>query len=268
MELNNKIYTIQDFFNNKDKIYKHCLVLNREDKQKADYLFGETAIRLSEIIKDRTFPSDNRFLFFCGKVASNISKEIKRENKNMLYLEDIFNNENNDEEDAVSFEIPVTHHFFDSFESNIDIYYATKSLTYLEKKIVHHLYNGYSREEIAYKYKININTINTLLNRFDGVKFKVKKKSPQKRTDVKSNSVVKFEDKVQILKLIDNKKHKGIYDRYLSNQSLDSIAKSYGTTRGSIGVTIKRINDKLKKEGVYVNKRGQGGGSKVGRKVK
>jgi len=141
-----KIYTIHDFFHNKDKIYKHCLVLNKNDVEKANDLFGETTIRLLEILDNTKFESTKRFIFFCGKVASNVSKEISRANKNIMYLEDIHNNKiNDDEEDEknnTAFEIPVEQHYFTSFEENPDIYYITKNLSYLEKRIIQELYNG------------------------------------------------------------------------------------------------------------------------------
>lgn len=274
MESSSKIYTIEDFFENKNKIYKHCLVLNREDVEKADYLFGETAIRLYDILnKNNKFESSQRFIFFCGKVASNINKQLRRYNNKTLYLEEIYNNKVNDDdedEDYVPFEIPVEQHFFNSFESNPDIYYAIKNLSYLEKKIIQHLYNGYTTEEVAYRFKINILTINNLLKRFDGLKFnKLNRHSTRKKIEVECKIIEEsdFKNQQQLLELIDNKKHKDIYRRYLNSNSLESIAKAYGTTRSAVGVTIKRINDKLKKEGFYVNKRGQGGGRKNKRKA-
>jgi len=267
-----KIYTIHDFFHNKDKIYKHCLVLNKNDVEKANDLFGETTIRLLEILDNTKFESTKRFIFFCGKVASNVSKEISRANKNIMYLEDIHNNKiNDDEEDEknnTAFEIPVEQHYFTSFEENPDIYYITKNLSYLEKRIIQELYNGYTIGQVAYRFKLKVNTIDNLLKRFDGLKFNKFNKNCldnkiKESVDCQIIAESNFKDNEGLLEFISNKKHKNIYARYLNNQSLDSIAKAYNTTRSAVGVTIKRINDKLRKEGFYVNKRGQGGGRKI-----
>lgn len=260
MESNSKIYTIEDYLKFKDKIYKHCLFLEKNDIDKAEELYSETTYSALIYLKDKTFTSDKHFINTMGRISYNILLNRKKlaKSKPVYYLEELIVHDNDGEEDSIqAYEIPDPPRVFNSYENNIDIHYLTSGLTYFKKKIFYELYLGFSKQELVEKYKI---AYSFFTRNFENLNFE-KFMGPKPEKVVSAHTALKRD----ILQYIDNDKHKKMYEMYLDKVPFEKIAASFKTSKSAIGVTINRINKNLKQHGYEINRRGQGakGGFKV-----